>query len=88
MICRVFELAWRAGAVALVQKLRDKKLRARLYAAVNGLRVNPYPPGCKKMQGHPEYRIRVGDYRVIYGVDGKRLVVEIVKIGNRRDVYR
>jgi mRNA interferase RelE/StbE len=54
-----------------------------------GLAENPYPPGCKKLAGDEGFwRIRVGDYRVVYTVIQSKLVVLVVKIGHRREVYR
>jgi len=52
------------------------------------LRDNPRPGGCKKLQGRDGWRIRVGDYRVIYHVQDDALVVLVLTVGHRRDVYR
>jgi mRNA interferase RelE/StbE len=50
---------------------------------------NPFPHGYKKLKGHKNlYRIRTGDYRIIYTVEHSVLIIEILKIGNRRDIYR
>ena len=69
--------------------LRDRALRARLYAAIAGLRDDPRPPGVKKMVGSAdEWRVRVGTWRVVYRVDDGRLVVLVAKAGSRADVYR
>jgi mRNA interferase RelE/StbE len=58
-------------------------------AAILGLAGDPHPPGSKKLEGAGDlYRIRVGDYRVLYTVEHDRLVVLVVDIGNRRDIYR
>ena len=49
----------------------------------------PRPPGCEKLAGEDNrYRIRVGRYRVVYSVGDARLVVFVVKVGHRKDVYR
>lgn len=57
--------------------------------AVEPLAKNPRPDGCKKLQGGASaYRIRVGDYRVIYTVDDAVLIVAIERVGHRREVYR
>lgn len=58
--------------------------------AIDRLAVDPFPAGFKPLQGVDKgaYRIRVRDYRVVYEVYRKRLVVLVVKVGNRRDVYR
>jgi mRNA interferase RelE/StbE len=48
----------------------------------------PRPHGCQKLTGTPYYRIRQGDYRVLYAIDDGERLVEIIKIGHRREVYR
>jgi mRNA interferase RelE/StbE len=69
--------------------LRDVQLYRRLRQAVDDLALTPRPSGCLKMQGGEElYRIRVGDYRIIYEVQDSVLFVLVVRIGNRREVYR
>lgn len=60
----------------------------RILARAEKLRDDPYPPGSLKLAGEEGYRIRQGDYRILYSVDDRRVVVHIVKIGNRQDVYR
>lgn len=51
------------------------------------LEENPRPAGCKKLKGRSGYRIRVGDYRVIYEIEDKVLRVIVIDIGNRKDIY-
>ena len=66
-----------------------KRDQRRVDAAILGLAGDPHPPGSKKLEGAGDlYRIRVGDYRVLYTVEHDRLVVLVVDIGNRRDIYR
>jgi mRNA interferase RelE/StbE len=55
---------------------------------IEGLASEPRPHGCEKLSGLEQYRVRQGDYRVVYGVDDEARVVIVVKIGHRRDVYR
>lgn len=56
---------------------------------IDSLADNPYPPGCKKLSGTDHtYRVRSGDYRIVYTVDNDILIVEVVKIGHRKDIYR
>lgn len=62
--------------------------RERIIEAVEILADNPRPPGCKKLSGRPAWRIRIGSYRVIYEIHDERLLVLVVTIGNRREVYR
>lgn len=64
------------------------KDRRRIVRRIQGLASDPRPSGCEKLTGEDRYRVRQGDYRVVYGVDDAAREVLIVKIGNRRDVYR
>jgi mRNA interferase RelE/StbE len=55
---------------------------------LENLADNPRPPGCKKLKGgDKEWRIRVGDYRVVYTIDDAKLLVEVTRIRHRSDVY-
>jgi mRNA interferase RelE/StbE len=51
------------------------------------LQDNPRPHGCKKLKGRDAYRIRIGDYRVIYEIRDKILLVSVILIGHRKDIY-
>ena len=67
----------------------DKATLQRVDTAIRGLAVAPHPPGSKKLQGTDDlYRIRVAAYRVIYQVEDEHLVVLVVNVGHRRDIYR
>ena len=61
---------------------------SRILKAIDKLEVNPRPPTCKKLTDRELYRIRVGSYMVVYEIFDLRLVIMIVKIGDRKDVYR
>ena len=67
-----------------------KKDRLRIIEKIDALEQNPMPPGSIKLQGYKEslYRIRSGDYRVVYSVKKDILVVLVVEIGHRREIYR
>ena len=66
-----------------------RKEQQRIRAAVDLLADDPRPPGCVGLTGELRaYRVRVGDYRIIYEVFDDRLVVHVVRVGHRRDVYR
>ena len=56
--------------------------------AILNLAQDPRPPGSKKLKGRPAWRIRQGDYRVIYEIQDKQLFVIVLDVGNRRDSYR
>ncbi len=60
----------------------------RILARTEKLRSDPYPPGFVKLAGQDRYRIRQGNYRILYTVDDAIVLVEVVKIGHRSDVYR
>jgi len=61
---------------------------ARVRTAIAGLAENPRPPGCIKLTGRDGWRIRIGDFRVIYEINDGHLFVTVVQVGNRRDIYR
>jgi mRNA interferase RelE/StbE len=66
-----------------------RQIQRRVIEKATALCENPFPAGVKKLKGDPEhYRIRIGDYWVVYRIDGTRLIVVIVRIGHRREVYR
>lgn len=67
----------------------ERSLQIRLGRRIDSLAENPYPQGVKKLGGKEDlYRVRVGDYRIVYQVRQKRLLVLIVRIGHRSEVYR
>lgn len=66
-------------------QISDKK---RIDVALTLLAENPIPPKAKKLTGRDGYRIRVGDYRIIYEIQKNVLVVLIIDIGHRREIYR
>jgi mRNA interferase RelE/StbE len=63
-------------------------LRRRVMQAVRKLSFNPRPRGCKKLKGRDAYRIRVGDYRVIYEIHDDVLIVLVVRVAHRREAYK
>ena len=60
----------------------------RIRDAIFALADDPRPPGCAKLSGREAWRIRVGQYRVIYEIDDANRIVTVLDIGHRRDVYR
>ncbi len=60
----------------------------RILAVIQALAENPRPPQSKKLSGQERYRLRQGSYRILYSIEDENLVVCVVKVGNRRDVYR
>jgi len=69
--------------------LTDATLYRRLRSAIDGLQESARPFGCLKLAGEPDlYRIRVGQYRIIYQVQDETLTVLVLSIGHRREIYR
>jgi mRNA interferase RelE/StbE len=67
----------------------DRQWIPRIISAIDGLADDPMPTGCKKLVGSDHtYRIRVGDYRIVYDIHSAKLVVSVIRIRHRRDVYR
>jgi mRNA interferase RelE/StbE len=62
--------------------------RHRIVSRISALADEPRPMGVEKLSGDDKYRIRRGDYRILYEIVDAELIVTVVRIGNRRDVYR
>ncbi len=60
----------------------------RILAAIRSLAKNPHPSQSKKLSGQERYRLRQGSYRILYSIEDDRLMVCVVKVGDRRDIYR
>ena len=69
-------------------KYIPKKDIKRIFSSIQNLANNPRPPQAKKLSGQERYRIRQGNYRILYSIEDSILVITVVKIGNRRDVYK
>ncbi|MCC6134834.1 MAG: type II toxin-antitoxin system RelE/ParE family toxin [Gammaproteobacteria bacterium] len=83
-----YELKWKPSARRELRTLPQPVI-ASLMILIDGLKENPYPQGAKKMTAMQDaWRIRQGDYRVVYKVIGNILTVEIIRVGHRRDVYQ
>lgn len=67
----------------------DKPRRRRVMAVIDGLAADPRPPQCVKLSGsRNEWRVRAGDYRVLYAVHDDRLLVLVIEVGHRSEIYR
>jgi mRNA interferase RelE/StbE len=82
-----YRIELRPAAVRALRKL-DPPIRARVQGAIALLAQDPRPPAARTLRGRPSLRIRVGDYRIIYTVVDEVLLVVVVTLGHRRDVYR
>lgn len=81
-----YRVELRPAAVRALRKL-DPQVRRRVQGAIAMLAQDPRPPGARALQGRPGLRVRAGDYRIIYTVDDDVLLVVVVRLGHRRDVY-
>lgn len=82
-----YKIEWKSSAQKELRKL-DKTVISPLIEAVAALANNPYPVGCRKIVGsESSYRVRVGNYRIIYQVQNQELIIEIIKVGHRQSIY-
>lgn len=81
-----YRIELRPAAVRALRKL-DPQVRHRIQGAISLLAHDPRPPGARALQGRAGLRVRVGDYRIIYTIDDRVLIVVVVRLGHRRDVY-
>jgi len=66
----------------------DRSVRERIQEAIDRLVENPRPAGCKKLVNSLAWRIRIGNYRVLYEIRDEVLLVSVVDVGHRSDIYR
>lgn len=83
---RQYRIELRPTAARSLHKL-DRQIRRRIQGAIALLAQDPRPPGARPMQGRPGLRVRVGAYRIVYTVTDDVLLVVVVRLGHRRDVY-
>jgi mRNA interferase RelE/StbE len=69
-----------------LDKLSDN-IAEPILDAITDLEKNPKPAGCKKLKGRDGYRIRIGNYRVIYAIFDQQLIIDIITLGHRKDIY-
>ena len=82
----MYELQYKKKAIKALAKINDPCYSA-IIQAIDELAENPRPNGYKKLTGRSGYRIRVGIYRIIYDIFDTTLIVEIVNVGSRGDIY-
>jgi mRNA interferase RelE/StbE len=83
-----YEVQLAPAALRSLRKLQ-RPIQVRIAHAIESLAANPRPPGVVKLSGEDElHRIRAGDYRMLYSIQDDVLIVLVVAIGHRRDIYR
>ncbi|MFM2168924.1 MAG: mRNA interferase RelE [Verrucomicrobiota bacterium] len=66
----------------------DPGLQRRIMSKLETLKANPRSQGAIKLSGSSSWRVRVGDYRIIYDILDQQLIVSVIKVGHRREIYR
>jgi mRNA interferase RelE/StbE len=83
-----YSILIKPSAVKEIEAIPLKKDRRRIVERIGDLAENPRPPGCEKLSGQDKYRLRQGRYRTLYSIEDKDLLVCVVKVAHRKDVYR
>jgi mRNA interferase RelE/StbE len=83
-----YQIKWKTSALRELKKI-DRKMIPRIVSLAESLVDNPFPSGTRKLCGADKtYRIRVGDYRILYDVHQSIVTIEIIRVKHRKDVYR
>jgi len=82
-----YKITIKKSAAKELQDIPRKDLQ-KIVNRIKTLALNPRPIGSQKLSARQQYRIRQDDYRIVYSIDDKELLVDIVKIGHRREIYR
>ena len=83
-----YSIKWKQSAQRELKKL-GKDIILKILDRVQSLAENPHPGGSRKLKGSEHtYRIRVGEYRVVYTIRNTVLTIEIIRVGHRREIYR
>ncbi|TAF77056.1 MAG: type II toxin-antitoxin system RelE/ParE family toxin [Bacteroidetes bacterium] len=82
----IFEIRYKKDAIKALARINNPYYESIL-KAIENLALNPRPLGCKKLTGRVGFRIRVGTYRIIYDIVDNALIIEIINIGVRGNVY-
>jgi mRNA interferase RelE/StbE len=83
----LYQLIIKEKAIKQLSRI-PAKFAAKIDELIQQLASEPRPAGCKKLQGYENvYRVRYSDYRVLYIINDNNLIIEVIQIGNRRDVY-
>ena len=84
-----YKILVKPSASKEIDAVGQKKDRQRIVLRIQSLGESPRPLGCEKLAGHLDrYRVREGNYRILYSIDDEKLLVDVVKVGHRKDVYR
>jgi mRNA interferase RelE/StbE len=82
-----YKIVFKQSVTKDLRPIPNKDVR-RILNNIASLALDPRPPGSKKLTGEEKYRIRQGNYRILYTIEDEIVTVTVVKVGHRRDVYR
>lgn len=84
-----YRIEIKRAAARELEAVGQRKIRVRMVERIRALGEDPRPPGCEKLSGSKDrYRIRLGDYRILYEIGEPEKVVQVVRIGRRSEVHR
>lgn len=82
-----YKLTIKKSAAKELEEIPVKDLR-KIVKRIRTLALNPRPQNSQKLSNKEQYRVRQGDYRIVYSIDDNEMIIDIVKIGHRREIYR
>ena len=82
-----YKITIKKSAAKELEDIPKKDLR-KIIKRIQSLAQNPRPPGSQKLSGKDRFRVRQGNYRIVYSIKDKDSIIDIVKIGHRREIYR
>jgi len=82
-----YKIYFRKSAAKELEKLPKAALR-KIIKRIERLSDEPRPAGCEKLSGHELYRVRQGDYRIVYSIQDNELTIWVIKVGHRKDIYK
>ena len=83
-----YRILIKSSAAKEIEEIPSRKDRRRVVERIRSLGDDPRQPGCQKLSGRDKYRVRQGVYRIVYSIEDEVLVVQVVKVGHRKGVYR
>lgn len=82
-----YKIEIKKSAIKELNSIPQKDIQ-KIISKIQSLSSNPKPQGCTKLTNREDYRIRVGNYRIIYSINDDILIITVIKIGNRKEIYR
>ena len=82
-----YKIVFKKSVAKDLNKIPKKDI-SKILKVIRSLATDPRPHGVKKLSGQERYRMRQGNYRILYSIEDEQLVITVVKVGDRRDVYR